>query len=233
MLMFMRALPGSESRITPDAPPASVTRESAHSDQRSRILTAVAELVAEDGYTELTVELIIKRARVSYRTFYKHFSDKEDCLLAHYDAVLRQAEKEIRRRLAAEARPWPEQVALALRALVELIVARPEMASGIVVEAPTVGPRILDRYEQASKAFVPLLQEGRELSPRGAELPSTVEATLAGSVFWSLYQRLIVGESDRLPELLPELTELVLRTYIGPAEASRVAQASGPKPALA
>ena len=234
MLMFMRTLPGSESRITPDAPPASLTRKSAHSDQRSRILSAVAELVAEHGYMDLTVELIIKRARVSYRTFYKHFSDKEDCLLAHYDAVLRQTENEIRDRLTAEARPWVEQVALALSLLIELVVTRPEMASGLVVEAPTVGRRILDRYEQASKALVPLFREGRELSPRGAELPPTVEATLAGSVFWSLYQRLIVGESDRLSELLPELTEMVLRTYIGSAEASRVAHAStGPEPALA
>lgn len=229
----MRALPGTESRLTPGAPPASVTRENAFADQRSRILSAVAGLVADGGYADLTVELIIKRARVSYRTFYKHFSDKEDCLLAHYDAVIREIEREIRRRLAAEPRPWPEQVALALGALIELIVVRPEMASG-VVEAPTVGPRILSRYEQVPKALVPLFQEGRELSPRGAELPSTVEATLAGSVFWSLYQRLVVGETDRLTELLPELTELVLRTYIGPAAASRVAQTSlGPAPALA
>lgn len=220
MLMFMRALPGSESRITPDAPPVSVTRESAYVDQRSRTLSAVAELVADGGYADLTVELIIKRARVSYRTFYKHFADKEDCLLAHYDAVIRETEREIRRRLAAEPRPWPEQVALVLGALIELIVVRPEMARGIV-EAPTVGPRILSRHEQAPKALVPLFQAGRELNPRGAELPSTVEVTLAGSVFWSLYQRLVVGETDRLPELLPELTELVLRTYIGPAAASR------------
>jgi AcrR family transcriptional regulator len=215
MFLFMRALPGSGSRITPDAPPASVTRESAYGDQRSRILSAVAELVAEGGYADLTVELIIKRARVSYRTFYKHFSDKEDCLLARYDAVIRETEGEIRRRLAAEPRSWPEQVALALEALIELIVVRPEMASG-VVEGPTVGPRILDRYGQAPKALVPLFQAGRELNPRGAELPPTVEATLAGSVFWSLYQRLVAGEADRLPGLLPELTELVLRTYIGP-----------------
>lgn len=229
----MRALPGSESRITPGAPPASVTRESAYADQRSRILSAVAGLVADEGYADLTVELIIKRARVSYRTFYKHFSDKEDCLLAHYDAVIHETEKEIRRRLAAEPRPWPEQVALALGALIEMMVVRPEMASG-VVEAPTIGPRILSRYEQAPTALVPLFQEGRALNPRGAELPSTVEATLAGSVFWSLYQRLVVGEADGLTELLPELTELVLRTYIGPAAASRVAQASlGPAPALA
>src|SRR3954469_6988015 len=71
MLMFMRALPGRASRATLDAPPASVTRSSAHADQRRRILRAVGELVAERGYSDVTVELIVKRARVSFKTFYK------------------------------------------------------------------------------------------------------------------------------------------------------------------
>jgi AcrR family transcriptional regulator len=220
----MRALPGSESRITLDAPPASVTRESAHADQRRRILHAVDELVADYGYGDVTVELIIKQARVSYKTFYKHFSDKEDCLTAHFDEVIRSTEADIRERLAAEPRPWPEQVALALRTLIELIVAEPIIARAVIVDAPAVGPGILDRYKDASKALVPLFREGRRLNPRGAELPSTVEAALAGSVFWSIYQRLVVGEAERLPELLPELTEVVLRTYVGHAEASRVAR---------
>ena len=55
-------------------------------------------------------------------------------------------------------------------------------------------------------------------------MPETIEETLAGSVFWSAYQRLIVGEADQLPASLPVLIELVLRTYIGQAEASRVAR---------
>ena len=117
-------------------------------------------------------------------------------------------------------------MALALRSFIELIVAEPIIARAVIVEAPTVGPGIVERYERATKAFVPLFRAGRELNPRGAELPSTIEDTLAGSVFWSAYQRLIVGEAERLPELLPEITELVLRTYLGEAEAGRIARAA-------
>jgi hypothetical protein len=83
---------------------------------------------------------------------------------------------------------------------------------------------MLERYERAIKAFVPLFREGRELNPRGTELPATIEVTLSGSVLWSAYQRLIVGEAELLPDLLPELTELVLRTYLGQAEAARIAR---------
>jgi len=234
MLTFMRALPGRDSRATLDAPPAAVTRSSAHADQRRRILRAVGELVAKRGYGDVTVELIVKRAHVSYKTFYKHFSGKEECFQALFDSVFRSTEETIRERLAAEPGPWAEQVILALRTLIEWIVADPIIARAVIVEAPTVGPGMHERYEQASKALVPLFRAGRELNPRGAELPSTIEDTLAGSVFWSAYQRLIVGEAELLPELLPELIELVLRTYVGEAEASRIARAeANGQPSLA
>lgn len=207
-----------------DSPPAVVTRSSAHADQRRRILRAVGELVAKRGYGDVTVELIVKRAHVSFKTFYKHFSGKEECFQALFDRVVANAESTIRERLDAEPLPWSDQVALALRTWIDLIVADPIIARAIIVEAPTVGPGILERYDRATKAFVPLLRAGRELNPRGADLPATVEDTLAGSVFWSAYQRLIVGEADRLPELLPELIELILRTYLGQDEASRIAR---------
>jgi AcrR family transcriptional regulator len=225
MLVFMRALPGRETRATLDAPPAAVTRSSAHEDQRRRILRAVGELVAKRGYGDVTVELIVKRARVSYKTFYKHFSGKEDCFSELFNEVFSSAEEMIRERLAAEPAPWPEQVAIALRTFIEAVVADPIIARAVIVEAPTVGPRILDRYEQSIKAFVPLFRAGRKLNPRGAELPETIEDTLTGSVFWSVYQRLIVGEAELLPELLPDLVELVVRTYLGEDEAVRVARA--------
>jgi len=228
MLMFMRALPGRASRARLDAPPATVTRTSAHADQRRRILRAVGELVAERGYPDVTVELIVKRAHCSFKTFYKHFPSKEECFLALFETAFESTQKTIRERLAAEPLPWPDQVVVALRTLIEQIVSEPVIARAVIVESPTVGPAIAERYQQAAKAFVPLFRAGRELNPRGAELPATIEDALAGSVFWSAYERLIVGEADELTAYLPVLLELVLRTYLGQAEASRIARTEQP-----
>jgi AcrR family transcriptional regulator len=224
MLVFMRALPGRQSRAGVEAPLPLVTRSSAAADQRRRILRAAGELVAKRGYGDVTVELIVKRAHVSYKTFYKHFSGKEECFLALFDRVFARVEGDIRERLAAGSEAWPEQVALVLRTFIEEIVADPMIARAVIVEAQAVGPGIRERYERAIKAFVPLFREGRELNPRGAELPETIESTLAGSVFWSAYQRLVVGEAERLPDLLPEILELILRTYLGEPEARRIAR---------
>lgn len=225
MVMSMQALPGRASRATLDAAPATVTRSSAHADQRRRILRAVGELVAERGYSDVTVELIVKRAHVSFKTFYKHYAGKEECFVALFESAFSTTEETIRERLAAEPGPWSDQVVLALRTLIEAIVAEPIIARAVIVESPTVGPAITKRYEQATKALVPLLRAGRELNPRGKELPETIEDTLAGSVFWSAYERLIVGEVEELAAYLPVLLELILRTYLGQAEAARIARA--------
>jgi len=219
--MFMRALPGRDSRVTLDAPPAVVTRASAHSDQRRRILRALGELVAKRGYADVTDELIVKRAHVSYKTFYKHYTSKEDCFFDLFDRTFRSTERTIRERLDAGSPSWAEQVSVALSTWVELIVDDQLLARAVIVEAPTVGSGMRERYEQAVKAFVPLFRAGREHNSRGFELPTTIEEALAGSIFWSVYQRLIVGDAELLPEVLPEMTELVLRTYLGQAEASR------------
>jgi AcrR family transcriptional regulator len=222
MLMFVRALPGREARVKQGASPATVTRSSAAAEQHRRILRATGELVAKRGYGDVTVELIVKRARVSFKTFYKHFPNKEECYLALFDRVVGSAKATIQGLMADEPGSWADKIALALGKLTELIVSDPLMAKAVIVEAPAVGDRIYERYEQAIKALVPLLKEGREHNPRGAELPATVEDTLAGSVFWSAYQRLIVGEAEALPGVLPELIQLVLRTYLGEAEALRI-----------
>ena len=228
MLVFVRALPGQDSRVRLADRPAAVTRSTAAADQRRRILRAVGELVAEHGYAEVTVELIVKRAHVSYKTFYKHFAGKEECFIALFESTFATTEQAIRERLAAEPGPWSDQVVLALRTLVEQILEDPVIARAVIVESPTAGPALTERYERATKAFAPLLRAGRELNPRGAELPETIEDALAGSVIWSAYEHLIVDRPEGLADYLPVLLELILRTYLGPAEAARIARAEAP-----
>jgi AcrR family transcriptional regulator len=218
----MRALPGRTSR-SKLSDSAMVTREDAGREQRRRILRATGELVAKRGYHGVTVELIVKRAKVSFRTFYKHFASKEQCFTALLDGVFNSVERQVRDVLVAEERPWSAQVIVTLQTFVDLIASDPILARACIVEGPTAGPVNFERYERASMALVPLFRRGRQLNPKGDALPATIEETLAGSVLWSAYQRLIVGETERIEELLPEVIELVLRPYLGGDEARRLA----------
>jgi AcrR family transcriptional regulator len=52
--------------------------------QSERLLQAIVEVVAEQGYAATRVADIVARAGVSRGTFYQQFHDKEDCFLAAY-----------------------------------------------------------------------------------------------------------------------------------------------------
>lgn len=217
----MRALPGKDSRQPPGPEP--VSRDAAAADQRRRILEATAELVAERGYQETTMEEVVRRAKVGYATFYKHYPDREAAFLALLDAAIERTVANVEGAYKREEGPWADRVGAALGALFEDVAANPAAARAVLVEALTAGPEAAAKHEAALKRLAPLLRPGRELNPRQAELPETLEETLAGGIVWVLGQRLVAGEADRLRGLLPETLEFVLRPFVGEDEAAREA----------
>lgn len=226
----MRALPGRASRTSL---PSGITRATVKEDQRQRILRATGELVAERGYHSVTVELIVKHARVSFKTFYGHFANKEECFVELFETVMAEARARMDAAVERERRrgaAWPQQVAAALRALFDVFLADPLIARASIVDAPTVGPVMIDRYQQAMSGLTPLLRQGRGFVPDADELPPTLEDTLAGGLLWSAYQRLIVGEVDRIETLLPEAVIFVLRPYVGEREAAKWARWAEERP---
>lgn len=225
---LVRALPGRRSRLTAPVE-ATITRGNAHHDQISRILRALAELVAARGYEQVTVKQVVRRAHVSYKTFYRHFPNTEEALVTLFDTVVAFSEEKVSERLRGvrgerERPAWAQQIITVLRTLVEQVTADPVLAHAAIVAAPAAGPVIRERHERALNAYAPLIRAGRELSPRGSELPETLEVTVAGSVSWMFYERLLVGEAESLPQVLPALIEVVLRAYLGAEEARRLAR---------
>lgn len=217
----MRALPGKASRQPPGPEP--VSRDAAAADQRRRILEATADLLAEHGYQGTTLEMIVRQAKVGYKTFYKHYADRDEAFLALLDAATERTTARIEAAYKREEGPWPDRVGAALGVLFEEVAAHPNVARACLVEALTAGPEATARHEQALKRLAALLRPGRELNPRRARLPENLEETLAGGVVWVLSQRLIGGEAGKLRALMPETLEFLLRPYVGEDEAAKEA----------
>ncbi|HEX5713859.1 MAG TPA: TetR/AcrR family transcriptional regulator [Solirubrobacterales bacterium] len=200
-----------------------MSRDAAAADQRRRILETTADLVAEQGYQGTTIETIVRGAKVGYATFYKNFADKEQCYLELLDAAYGVTGHRVQRAYEREEE-WPDQVAAGLGALFEVIMEHPNVGRACLVEVLTAGPEAVAKHEQMLKLFIPLLKPGRELNPRRAELPDSLEDTLIGGVLWVLNQRLIANDAAALRGLLPETIEFVLRPYVGEDKAAREAQ---------
>jgi AcrR family transcriptional regulator len=210
--------------------PAKVTRETAEYDQRRRIVRATGELIGKRGYDGVTVELIVKRARVSFKTFYKHFSNKEEAFLLLFDSVSAIATETITDAVAEAGESWPRQVDAAIRALLDLVASEPAIARACIVDSLAAGPVFVARAEQALKGLTLLLRGGRAHNPHKEKLPQTLEDTVVGGMMWIVYHRLVIGDIEALQASSSEILEFALRPYVGPAEARDMAAELSPEP---
>ena len=197
-----------------------LSREFIAQHQRARIIAALTEEVAAQGYRGVTVADIVRRAGIARNTFYDNFSSKEDCFLATQDFAVAEALRRIVA-AAAELDSWQARVDAGLAAFLDYVAAEPALARTCIVEALSAGPAAVARYEGSLQVFIPLFRIGRTVSPHGEEMPATLEETVIGGVFWIIYQRIILGEAERIEQLRPELTEFVLTPYIGAEAAKR------------
>jgi AcrR family transcriptional regulator len=184
-----------------------------------RIVSALARETCEKGYRSVTVADIVKRAAIARNTFYENFSSKEDCFLAAQQLAMSAALERVVA-AAGELESWPQRVQAGLAAFLEYVTSEPALARTCLVEALSAGPAAVKHYEESQQAFVSLFRLGRDVSPRGRDLPETLEEAIIGGVYWIVYQRLAVSEVSTVAELLPELVEFALTPYLG-AEAAR------------
>jgi AcrR family transcriptional regulator len=210
----------STMRPPPGRQPLSKEFISKH--QRARIIAALVEETAAHGYRSVTVADIVGRAGIARNTFYDNFSSKEDCFLAAQQYAVDTALGRVLE-VAAEVESWPARVNAGLAAFLHYVASEPALARTCMVEALSAGPAAVERYEQSLQAFVPLFRIGRTVSPHGGQLPDTLEETIIGGIFWVIYQRITVGETERIEDLLPELAEFALTPYLGAEAAKRAA----------
>src|SRR4051812_20785427 len=73
------------------APPLAVRQDV----QRGRLFGAAAVVFARMGYADASAEAISREAGMSKATFYEHFPNKEECLLALFDESVAEIQRAI------------------------------------------------------------------------------------------------------------------------------------------
>src|SRR5580692_735179 len=77
--------------------------------QRSRLLAAAVRAVDELGWANTTVADVVARSRVSRRTFYELFANREECLSAALEDILGTVARELAG-AGLEGVEWRERV---------------------------------------------------------------------------------------------------------------------------
>jgi AcrR family transcriptional regulator len=190
-------------------------------NQRERLLAAVAQEVAEHGYSQTTIRQIAEAASVSRRTLYEHFSGKEDLFLAAYCALDDYLGK-LMAEAASEEDEWPDQVAAAFADLIGFLVSRPAFARLYLIEAAAVGQPLIPACEATTDRLLGLLGPGREFVGTRAPAPG-IEEALVGGVLALLARRVAGGQADSLDRVTPAVVEFLLSPYLGTEGAREVA----------
>jgi AcrR family transcriptional regulator len=220
--VYGRAMPIAADRVPERLPRGrhGLPRRFIVHNQRERMLLAVAEAVAEQGFVTTTVADIIARARLSRRTFYEHFADKEECFLAAYDTVVEQLLAAVGQAYE-QADGWPQKVHDGLETFLAYLAAEPAFARMCIVEVVAAGPEARSRRDAAMRVFVDFLEPGRTEAPKGIVVPALAADIVVGGIYEIIYSRLQRNAADELVEMLPELLYSALVPYIGHRAAER------------
>jgi AcrR family transcriptional regulator len=191
------------------------------SSQRERLREAMVRVAARKGYAATTVAEVVEAAGVSTATFYELFEDKDSCFLEAFGAVNDVLVAHVSAAyVAADSELWPERIAAALGALVELLAAEADIARLTMVEEAAAGEEARRRYEESLARFVPILEEGRAYSDQ-KDLPADTARFAIGAATAMIFDEVRAGRGDELEQILPDLVFAVLMPYLGPEGAEK------------
>src|SRR5215510_4183526 len=124
--------------------------------KRRRIMDAIAELTAEQGYDSTKIGDIVRRAGVARKTLYDNFEGKEEVFLATFDAAVDEVIGRVEEDCAKVEGGWEERVQVGLAAFLRYVAEKPALARMCMIEALSATPTATERYEDAVQRFVEL-----------------------------------------------------------------------------
>lgn len=204
-------------------PPTPAPETIAGHDHSERALRAFAVVVAERGYTNTTIDQVVKRASMSPTTFYANFDGKTDALRAAIDSAGAQITAAV---LPAFRRQpdWPTAVRAAFGALLNFLASRPALAHLVMVDVYAAGPQALEHRDAALRPLTTILEEARQRSP---QVPAIAVEAIFGGIYWLARRQIRELGAAGLPALAPLCTYLALAPFVGSEQAGEAASGEG------
>jgi AcrR family transcriptional regulator len=216
--------------------------------QRTRILSAMFDVACERGVANVTVAHVVDRSGVSRRTFYEHFTDREDCFLAAFDDALKYASERVLPAYRSESR-WRERIRAGLVALLSFIDEEPVIGRLLICESLAGGPKTLERRASVLARVTSAIGAGSTDARAGFTPPPFTCEGIVGGVLAVIQRRLTEIEPDtnsahtqrargggprpiegRLVELANPLMSMIVLPYLGQAAARRELERPLPAP---
>jgi AcrR family transcriptional regulator len=175
--------------------------------QRERLFEAAASVFVATGYADASAESISRAAGMSKATFYEHFANKEECILALFDAAYQVV---LGRILVAVTEAGEDPVARmreGMRAFLVVIDEFPSQAQTLLVEIIGAGPVAIRRRDEIIARFAQVLFNENETHAQEGVMPrfaSPLDAfAIVGSIAELVSRQLRLGEPEHSADLQP------------------------------
>lgn len=175
--------------------------------QRERLFEAAAHVFATTGYADASAESISRAAGMSKATFYEHFANKEECIVALFDRAYQVL---IERMLAATQAAGDDPVARmreGMRAFLVALVDYPNEAQTLLVEIIGAGPTAIRRRDEIVASFARVLDRENETHAQEGVLPRFASPhdafAIVGAIAELASRQLRLGEPEHPLELQP------------------------------
>jgi AcrR family transcriptional regulator len=131
------------------APPLEVRQ----SVQRTRLLEAAAGVFARAGYADASAEAIAREAGMSKATFYEHFDNKEECILALFDQAASETLEAMAKAVSAAGHDSRKRMEAGAKAFLEMLAEHPNESQTLLVEIIGAGDPGADRRDNVLATF--------------------------------------------------------------------------------
>ncbi len=200
--------------------PQALPREQVAEHQRRRLHQAMVECVDERGYAATTISQLVARARVSRRSFYERYRNKDECLIGTYDEIVGRLGLRMEAALG-RAGTWPERLEAFLKTLFDAAADRPDAARLVCVEMAAAGPAGVQRWADGAERLRHYIVDGFAGAPGPGTVPDPVALAVVGAIRRVLYTRLQGPRASRslraeLAGLVPDLMTWIDSYYPSP-----------------
>jgi AcrR family transcriptional regulator len=195
--------------------------EHRRSEQRERILLAARDVFARRGYAGAGIDEIVARARASRTTFYSHFENKEQCLLAVFELGLEHLGAAIRDTVVETASLEPaDRVRAEVSAMARAYAADPAMARVVLIEIVGATPAAEQARARARSAAAAVIESQLEEYPywrgRGAAQRRIASLAAMAAIGEPISDLVAAGRLEEWETIVEPVSEFVARGLISP-----------------
>jgi AcrR family transcriptional regulator len=186
-------------------------------------MAAFTELMAERGYAAVRLAELVTRAGVSKVTFYEHFADKEECMLAACEHFFRTIIDAIAPSVAEDAPSLNAFVCNVITRYIEVVEGDLTAARAFLVELDAAGPKARACRHDERQAFITLFSQRHEQyragDPSLAPLPTIAYEAIVDASREIVRDRLDSATEPKLTDVIPDLTLTFTAMFKGAAAA--------------